>query len=156
MNGYEWNDIKTKMISILLGLPVFSKRSQTWTGLLDAERINRKSKATRESESNNSQDQQSVHTTLENDRCKSGLNIYFTTKCIQLGATWCNHSSENWTGLGRLDFPEVLRTVRRNEAQHSVEAILISRGSILISLDKDAETEINPGVSMAHNGSIQH
>ncbi len=28
----------------LLGLPVFAKRSQTWTGLLDAERINRKRK----------------------------------------------------------------------------------------------------------------
>ncbi len=30
---------------ILLGLPVFAKRSQTWTGLLDTERVNRKSKA---------------------------------------------------------------------------------------------------------------
>ncbi len=43
------------------------KRSQNWTGILDAERVNRKSKTTRES--TNSQDQQSVHTTLENDRC---------------------------------------------------------------------------------------
>jgi hypothetical protein len=51
------------------------KRSQTWTGILDAERINRKSKTTRES--TNSQDQQSVHTTLENDRCKSGFKHLF-------------------------------------------------------------------------------
>ncbi len=34
----------TPFYYILLGLPVFAKRSQTWTGLLDAERINRKSK----------------------------------------------------------------------------------------------------------------
>ncbi len=36
------------------------KRSQTWTGILEAERVNRKSKTTREP--TNSQDQQSVHT----------------------------------------------------------------------------------------------
>jgi hypothetical protein len=75
----------SKWICMLLGLPVFAKRSQTWTGLLDAERINGRVKLTRESF--NSQTQQSVHTTLENDRCKLGLKIYFTTKCIQLGAT---------------------------------------------------------------------
>ncbi len=46
-------------------------RSQTWTGILDAE----KSKTTRES--TNSQAQQSVHTTLENDRCKSGFKHLF-------------------------------------------------------------------------------
>ncbi len=51
------------------------KRSQTWTGILDAERVNRKSKTTRES--TNSQTQQSVHTTLENDRCKSGFKHLF-------------------------------------------------------------------------------
>jgi hypothetical protein len=51
------------------------KRSQTWTGILDAERVNGKSKTTRES--TNSQTQQSVHTTLENDRCKSGFKHLF-------------------------------------------------------------------------------
>ena len=50
-----------------------------------------------------------------------------------------------------------------NEAQRSVEAILISRGRYCSLLSrkrshsiKDAETEINPWVSMAHNGSLQH
>ncbi len=61
------------------------KRSQTWTGILDAERINQKSKTTREL--TNSQDQQSVHTTLENDRCKwTRLVPNFTeTKQNELG-----------------------------------------------------------------------
>jgi hypothetical protein len=46
----------------------------------------------------------STHT-LENDRCKSGLNIYFTTKCAQLGATGCYHSSEqNTADLTSLEY----------------------------------------------------
>jgi hypothetical protein len=114
-------------------------------------------------ESTNSQTQQSVHTTLENDRCKSGLNIYFTTKCIQLGATWCYHSSENWTGLGLTWLPWGTSDskTKRSSAQRGSDTnltgpILFSTQSEVISLDKDAETEKNPWVSMAQNGSLQH
>ncbi len=112
------------------------------------------SKATRES--NNSQDQQSVHTTLENDRCKLGLNIYFTTKCIQLGATWCYHLSEKKTGLGLTWLPWGTSDskAKRSSAQRWSDTNLMGVDTVLYSVA--AETEINPWVSMAHKGSLQH
>ncbi len=107
-------------------------------------------------ESPNSQTQQSVHTTLENDRCKSGLNIYFTTKCIQLGATWCYHSSENRTGLRLTWLPWGTSDskTKRSSAQQWSDTNLTGVDTVLYSVD--AETVINPWVSMAHNGSLQH
>ncbi len=82
--------------------------------------------------------------TLENERCKQGLNIYFTTKCTQLGATWSYHSSENNNKADLTYSLEYSGQQNENEAQHSDDAILISRGTILFSTQ-----------SMLKNGQIQ-
>ena len=124
---------------MLLGLPVFAKHSQTWTGLLDAERINRKSKVYSRVEQF-TRPKECPHTALENDRCKLGLNIYFTTKCIQTGS-YLTLSFEQRTGLGLTDFLEALRTVRRNEARHNDDAILISKARYCSLLSRCWKTE---------------
>ncbi len=70
---------------IVLGLPVFAKRSQTWTGLLDAERVNRKSKAYSRVEQFTRPAECPTQPWRMIDANRV-LNIYFTTKCIQTGS----------------------------------------------------------------------
>ena len=71
----------------------------------------------------------------------------------KLGATWCYHSSkkQDW---GWLDFLEALRTVRRNEARHNDDAILISKARYCSLLSRCWNGK-NPWVSITHIDSLQ-
>jgi hypothetical protein len=76
---------------ILLDTRVF-KSSQTWTRALRVGRTTQiKLLASRQFTR-----PKSVHaTTMENDRCKKGLNIYFKSKCTQTGSYLGRSSVEN-------------------------------------------------------------
>jgi hypothetical protein len=85
---------------------------------------------------------------------KRVLNIYLNLNAHNWelpGAIIGWELQQGWLDL----FPWVLRTVERNEAQHSDDAILISKGTILFSTQEvelnteDAEKWKKPGVSMA-------
>ncbi len=107
---------------ILLDTRVF-KSSQTWTRALRVDCTTQiKLLASRQFTR-----PKSVHaTTLENDRCKKGLNIYFSLNAHKLGATWSYHRLKTTTQLTWL-IPLRTPNSDRNEAQHSGVTILISR-----------------------------
>jgi hypothetical protein len=107
---------------ILLGLPVFAKRSQTWTGLLNAERVNRKSKVYSRVE----QFTRPTECPIQPRRMIDAIRVFTFILQRQLGAT-LRLSFEQRTGLGLTDFLEALRTVRRNKARHNDDEILISK-----------------------------
>ncbi len=95
------------------------------TGLLNAERVNRKSKVY----SRVKQFTRPTECPTQPRRMIDANRVYtfiLQRNAYKLGAT-LRLSFEQRTRLGLTDFLEALRTVRRNEARHKDDAILISK-----------------------------
>jgi hypothetical protein len=139
-------------IYILLGLPVFAKRSQTWTGLLNAERVNRKSKVYSRVE----QFTRPTECPTQPRKMIDANRVYtfiLQRNAYKLGAT-LRLSFEQRTGLVLADFLEALRTVRQNKARHNNDAILISKARYCSLLSRCWNGK-NPWVSITHIDSLQ-